>query len=96
MPEKLENERNLNYQFIQSYELNDKQIEELISPTVSEIKDVISGDVNKTILFLKGMGLTADNINSVENDFAKAIMIDPRMLKDNYVINRLNYMLKKK
>lgn len=96
LPEKLENERNLNYQFIQSYELNDKQIEELISPTVSEIKDVISGDVNKTILFLKGMGLTADNINSVENDFAKAIMIDPRMLKDNYVINRLNYMLKKK
>ena len=96
LPEKLENERNLNYQFIQSYDLSDEQIAELIKPTVSEIKDVISGDVNKTILFLKGMGLNNSNIKSVENDFAKAIMIDPRMINDNYVINRLNYMLNKK
>lgn len=96
LPEKLENERTLNYQFIQSYELSDSQIAELISPTVSEIKDVISGDINKTILFLKGMGLDADNAASVENDFAKAVMIDPQMINDNYVINRLNSMLKKK
>lgn len=96
LPEKLENERNLNYQFIQSYDLNDEQIEQLISPTVSEIKDVISGDINKTILFLKGMGLNSSNLNSIENDFAKAVMIDPRMINDNYVINRLNHMLSKK
>lgn len=96
LPEKLENERNLNYQFIQSYDLNDEQIDQLISPTVSEIKDVISGDINKTILFLKGMGLNSSNINSIENDFAKAVMIDPRMINDNYIINRLNHMLIKK
>lgn len=96
LPEKLENERTLNYQFIQSYDLTEKQIVELVSPTVSEIKDVINGDINKTILFLKGMGMNDENIGSVENDFAKAIMIDPRMINDNYVINRLNFMLKKK
>lgn len=96
LPEKLENERNLNYQFIQSYELDDEQIRELISPTVNEIKDIIGGDINKTILFLKGMSVNEQNVNSIENDFAKAIMIDPRMLHDDYVINRINYMIKKR
>lgn len=95
LPDKLENERHLNYQFIQGYELNDEQIEDLIKPTISEIKEVINGDVNKMILFLKGMGMSEDNIRSVENDFAKAVMIDPQMMNDDYVINRLNYMLKK-
>ena len=96
LPDKLENERNLNYQFIQSYELNDDQIRELISPTVNEIKDIIGGDINKTILFLKGMSLNEQNVSSIENDFAKAVMIDPRMLHDDYVINRINYMIKKR
>lgn len=53
-PEKLENERNMNYQFLQSYELTDGEIQELIAPTVNEIKDVIHGDIDKTILFLNG------------------------------------------
>lgn len=96
LPEKLENERNLNYQFIQSYDLSDDEIDELIKPTISEIKDVISGDINKTILFLKGMGLDSLNAGSVEDDFAKSVMIDSEMINDDYVINRLNYMLKKK
>lgn len=94
--DKLESERNLNYQFIQSYNLTDEQIDELIAPTVNEIEDVISRDRNKTILFLKGMGLNADNVKSIENDFAKAIMIDERMMKDPYIISRLNYVIKKK
>lgn len=94
--DELESERNLNYQFIQSYNLTDEQIDELIAPTVNEIEDVISRDRNKTILFLKGMGLNADNVKSIENDFAKAIMIDERMMKDPYIISRLNYVIKKK
>ena len=96
LPEKLENERNLNYQFIQGYDLTDEEIDELIAPTVNELKDVIGGDINKTILFLKGMGMNKDNIQYIENDFAKALMIDPRMINDSYVLNRLNYMLKKR
>lgn len=96
LPEKLENERNLNYQFIQSYNLTDEDIYRLISPTVDEIKDIISGDINKTILFLKGMGLTDETVDYVENDFAKAVMVEPRMMQDGYVINRINNMIKKK
>ena len=38
-PKELESEHSLNYQFIQSYDLSDDEIEELIAPTMNEIKD---------------------------------------------------------
>ena len=84
-PHHLENERNLNYQFIQPFILNDEDIDELIAPTMQEIKDVLGGDWRKTVLFLKGSGLSEKNIDRAEDDIAKAIMIDPRMVDDPYV-----------
>ena len=36
--EELENVRTMNYQFLQSYDFTDEQIDELIAPTVNEIK----------------------------------------------------------
>lgn len=86
-PKALESERNLNYQFIQSYDLDDNDIDTLISPTINEMKDVLGGDWRKTVLFLKGSGLNCENINDVENDFAKGIMIDKRILDDPYIQN---------
>lgn len=93
-PKELENERNLNYQFIQSYDLNDEDIEELISPTMNEIKDVLNGDWRKTVLFLKGFGLNENNIDRIDDDFIKAIMIDSRMADDPYVQNSIYQLIK--
>lgn len=93
-PEKLENERCLNYQFIQSYNLDDDDIEELIRPTMDEIRDVLGGDWRKTVLFLKGSGLNANNIERQENDFAKAIMIDQRMVNDPYIQSSVYQLIK--
>lgn len=93
-PKVLENERNLNYQFIQSYALSDDDIEELIEPTMSEIKDVLGGDWRKTILFLKGCSMTVDNIDRIEDDFAKAIMVDHRMIDDPYVQNAVYHLIR--
>ncbi len=84
-PKELENERSLNYQFIQSYDLSDGDIDELIGPTMREIEDVLGGDWRKTVLFLKGCGLTAENAEKLPDDFAKAIMIDEQLLDDPYV-----------
>lgn len=97
-PRELENERCLNYQFIQSFDLDDDDIEELISPTVNEIKDVLTGDWRKAVLFLKGSGLNEYNVPSLENDFVKAMMVDPRVFDDpwvkssiyNQIRNRIN------
>ena len=93
-PKVLENERNLNYQFIQSYQLSDKDVEELIAPTMNEIKDVLGGDWRKTVLFLKGSSMTEDNIDSLEDDAAKAIMIDHRMINDPYIQNMVYHLIR--
>ena len=84
-PRELERERTLNYQFIQSYDLDDNDIETLIAPTMNEIRDVLYADPAKTILFLKGVGLNEENVKRLEDDFAKAVMIEPEMLNDPYV-----------
>lgn len=84
-PKRLESERNLNYQFIQSYDLEDSDIDELVSPTLNEIQDVLGGDWRKAVLFLNGIGLNENNVGRLPNDFVKAIMIDRRILNDPFV-----------
>lgn len=93
-PKELENERSLNYQFIQSYDLDDEDIEELIAPTMNEIKDVLNGDWRKTILFLKGFGLNESNIEELNDDYIKSIMIDQRMLNDSFIQNNIYQLIK--
>lgn len=88
-PKELERERNLNYQFIQSYDLDDDQIEELISPTIAEIHDVLGLDWKKTVLFLSGSGLNDDTIRNVKDGYSKAIMINPDVLNDQFVQKRV-------
>ena len=94
-PKELDEVRTLNYQFIQSYELTNGQIHELISPTVDEIKDIIHYDRQKTLLFLKGMKITEENAVG-EDDWIKAIQICPEMMNDPYVINRVSSLIAKK
>jgi len=95
-PNELENERYLNYQFLQSYNLNDAQLEELLKPTIDEIHAVLGGDYAKSILFLKGMFLDDECGDNLENDFVKALMIDPKMMNDPHVRNRIHFMIKKR
>jgi hypothetical protein len=85
-PKKLENERALNYQFIQSFRLDDNDIEELISLTMREIEGALGGDWRKTLLFLKGSEMTEDNVLANDEDcITKAIMVYPEIVKDPYV-----------
>lgn len=96
-PKELDKERNLNYQFIQSYYLSDDEIEELVKPSVDEIKDVLCNDVDKTILFMGGKSdKELFDLNSFSDNVLKALMIDKRMMNDNFVISRLNFLIKKK
>lgn len=88
-PEELESERNLNYQFIQSYDLDDDDIDELIAPTMQEFRDVIGGDWRKTLLFMHGTNMREDTIGGIEPGITKAIMADRRVLDDPYVKNSI-------
>ncbi|MGN5455186.1 MAG: hypothetical protein ACI4XN_04305 [Candidatus Kurthia intestinigallinarum] len=91
----LDESRNLNYQFTQSYYLDDEDIEELISPTVDEIKDIISLDPRKSIVYLAGAGLNDKNVMKSDN-IAKALMINKELINDPYIRSRIERMIQKK
>lgn len=94
--EELDNERSLNYQFIQSLELSDEDIEELIKPTIQEIKDVLGGDYRKSLLFLRGTNIDEKSVLRGNSDFVQALMIDKEMINDPYVKNHIHKMIKKR
>ena len=85
-PDKLENVRNTNYQFLQSYSFTEDEINTLCEPTVREIKEVVGLDYRKAIAFLGGFGLDSDSFikGNLENS-VKALMICPDMIKDPYI-----------
>ena len=90
--EELDEVRQLNYQFIQSLDLSDSDIDELISPTVQEIKDIMGLDVRKTIAYLCGKGLDDDTAQYADI-FAKILMVEPEMIKDPFFRNKIRKMI---
>lgn len=90
----LENERALNYQFLAPLDLTSHDINELVKPQIAELKDILGGDLKKTVLYTKGQGLNKNSINYLENDFLTALMIDDRMINDNFLRKSVYNMLR--
>ena len=95
-PHELENVRNSNYQFLQTYDLTDKELYELCKPTIDEIQGVLGCDWQKAIVFAKGMYLNEDNVDYIDNDFIKALMVDKRLIDDPFIVKKLYSMIKKR
>lgn len=94
-PDELENVRTTNYQFLQSYDLNDSEIEKLCKPTVDEISDVLGLDWRKSIIFLLGYGLDDENVLGENVSYImKSIMADSRVIQDPYVRSKIWNMIK--
>lgn len=94
--EHLDDERRLNYQFIQSYRLSDDEVWELIEPTLTELTDVMGDDYAKTLLFLRGTELSADNAWSMDTPWVTALMVEPGLIHDPYIKNQIKTLVKKK
>lgn len=94
-PHKLEEERQTNYQFLQSYELTDEQITEFIQPTVDLINDVKGLDYRKSLLFLRGTYMNEHNVTDCTYDFVKGLMIEPELINDPYVRSKIRNMILK-
>jgi len=94
--DKLENQRVSNYQFIQSYDFSDEDIDELIKNTVDEIKDIMSMDYRKTILYSNGVNLNDENTNYLTGVFSNALMIDPETINDPFIQSQINSMISKR
>jgi len=82
-------------QFIQSYRLTDEQIDELIGPTIDEIRDIIAGDYRKALLYLAGTSLDEDNVLS-SSDYNLAMMIEPTLYNDPYIRRKICHMINKR
>lgn len=95
-PHTLEHVRNLNYQFLQTYDLTEDELYDLCKPTIDEITDVLGNDWRKTIVFAKGMHLTEEHMESLDHDFIQALMIDRRLLEDPFVLKKIHSMIQKR
>ena len=89
-PHILEEQRELNYQYLQSYEFTQEDIEELCTPTIKYLKDAMCGDYSSTVKFL---GI---NENTDVNSWQRALYTSEYMLGDPYIIDSTHRYIKKK
>lgn len=87
--------RQLNYQFIQSLDLTNEDIDELVAPTVNEIKDIMELDPRKSVAYLCGKGLNEKNVLFADN-VAKALMIDEAAINDPYIRSKIKKMINRR
>ena len=94
-PRVLDDYRALNYQFIQSYDLNDEQIDELIKPTLDEIRDVVHGDYRRAMLFLGATNLTEETVEQQlgRTQLLDTLMVNPESFNDPYVQKSLYQLI---
>lgn len=86
----LDQQRLLNYQYLQSYELTDEDIAELCDPTIEFLQKSMGADYESALNFL---GL----INDPETiSWQKALFTSEYMLGDPYVIDNIHRYIKKK
>lgn len=89
-PHVLEDERDLNYQYLQSYDFTDEDIEELCKPTIDFLQNAMGNRYDDAIKFL-GIG---DNTN--DYGWQHGLKTSSYMLKDPYIIDCIHRLIKKK
>lgn len=98
-PKILENERTLNYQYVQCLDLSDDDINKLLKNNIEEIEEVLGSNPIKSILFSKGKDLNDKNVwfSKDNNDtYVKALMIDKNCINDDYITTKIKRAIAKK
>lgn len=93
--EEMDEVRQLNYQFIAPLRLTEGDVKDLIKPTVDEISDILGGDYRKSLVYLCGSKLNDDNVMYADT-VAQAIMLEPTLIGDDYICNRVHRMIKRR
>ena len=94
-PHELRNVHTTNYQYLQDFKFTDEQIDELINPTVSKIKECLGLDWRKLLLYICGSGLDEKSVVHMD-PMCKAIMANPELIKDPYVRTKISRMIHKR
>lgn len=91
-----------NYQFLQVLNLEDEDIEELCKPTKEWLQKVAGLDRDFALLYLLGTVCNKDDITPEEiyritgDSMVKALMINPEMIKDEYIRGTIIQSINKK
>lgn len=98
-PEK-KNYMRTNYQFVQVLNLNDDDIVELCEPTVKWIKGVSGDSYAFKLIYVLGKLARENNAEDVwtktQDPAIKALMLEPDLLHDSYLSNKIIQSLNKK
>ena len=94
-PHELRNIHTTNYQYLQDFKFTDEQIDVLVEPTVTKIKECLGFDWRKLILYMCGVGLDEKSVIHME-PMCKAIMANPELIKDPYVRSKISRMIQKR
>lgn len=96
-PDKLENVRTTNYQFLQSYELTDEELYQLCLPTITELKNVLGMDYRTSLVFMGGLGLDEYAIyDETVSIYIRALMANSQAINDMFIRRKIWNMICKK
>ena len=87
--------RQLNYQFIAPLRLTEEDVRDLVKPTVDEISDILGGNYRKSLVYLCGSKLNDSNVMFADV-IARAIMLEPSLIGDDYICNRVHRMIRRR
>ena len=93
-PEHLDEEQTLNYQFLQSLDLSDEDIEELCQPFLDTIDGIMNKDYRRSLLYLRGVDLKEKTVLRPPFDYTTAMMLDESMLNDPYTYSKIKHNIK--
>lgn len=96
-PVELEDVRDTNYQFLQSYEFTDDEIAALCQPTFGEIKEAAGLDYRKSLAFMCGAGIKEDDFGwRGFSPQVQALMAEPEIINDPYIRRKIWGMIEKR
>ncbi|WP_303984641.1 RNA dependent RNA polymerase [Niallia circulans] len=90
----------MNYQFLQTLNLDEEAIEKVCGKFVDWITGVTSKDINQTLLFLLGDNVNEDKLNhfleNSDNNWVKALLYQPKLIHDKYIKKKVYDLIKRK
>ena len=99
-PKECKNVLKMNYQFLQTLNLNENDIKELCKPFVEWINGVSYNNFEYMLLFLLGVNNTADSIDnflrSSDNYWLKSLVVNPELKNDKYIRSKIRELIKNK
>ena len=91
---------NLNYQFLQTLDLDDDDIEYVCRPFEDWITSISGNDINSVLLFLLGSKHTEKTIQnymrSSDNYWVKCLVANPQLIHDKFIKQKIYNLIKTK